>query len=61
MVATWVFEPESEAVGMRNGAFEGPLVSEERGSCVERVGLCEQLEAIARISSAYTYLGRLTR
>lgn len=29
-MAAWVFEPESEAVGMRDGAFEGPLVSGER-------------------------------
>lgn len=27
LVAGWVFEPESEAVGMRGAAFEGPLVS----------------------------------
>lgn len=27
LVAGWVFEPESEAVGMRCAAFEGPLVS----------------------------------
>lgn len=27
LVAEWVFEPESEAVGMRGAAFEGPLVS----------------------------------
>lgn len=27
LVAGWVFEPEAEAVGMRGGAFEGPLVS----------------------------------
>ncbi|CAN0518972.1 unnamed protein product, partial [Ectocarpus sp. 8 AP-2014] len=25
LVAEWVFEPESEAVGMRGAAFEGPL------------------------------------
>lgn len=58
LVAGWVFEPESEAVGMRGEAFEGPLVSvfaaaafprAQRGT--RRIMECEEGESGALLQS----------
>lgn len=39
VVAGWIFEPESEGIGMRSAAFEGPLVGFwERGTSLTSSG-----------------------